>query len=67
MVRGKPSTCGSTFCIADRSTIIQSRCRCTSCTLDVRMVLQSLVVALIHDPEYEGNGCPERKVSERVS
>jgi hypothetical protein len=35
--------------------------------LDVRMVLQSLVVALIHDPEYEGNGCPERKVSEHVS
>jgi hypothetical protein len=31
------------------------------------MVLQSLVVALIHDPKYEGNGCPERKVSERVS
>jgi hypothetical protein len=31
------------------------------------MVLQSLVVALIHDPEYEGNGCPERKVSERVT
>jgi hypothetical protein len=29
------------------------------------MVLQSLVVALIHDLEYEGNGCPERKVSER--
>jgi hypothetical protein len=25
------------------------------------------VVALIHDPEYEGNGCPERKVSECVS
>jgi hypothetical protein len=38
-----------------------------SCTLDVRMVLQLLVVALIHDPEYEGNGCPKRKVSERVS
>jgi hypothetical protein len=31
------------------------------------MVLQSLVVALIHNLEYEGNGCPERKVSERVS
>jgi hypothetical protein len=31
------------------------------------MVLQSLVVALIHDPEYERNGCPEMKVSERVS
>jgi hypothetical protein len=30
------------------------------------MVLQSLVVALIHDPEYEGNGCPERKVFEHV-
>jgi hypothetical protein len=25
------------------------------------------VVALIQDPKYEGNGCPERKVSERVS
>jgi hypothetical protein len=25
------------------------------------------VVALIHEPEYEGNACPERKVSERVS
>jgi hypothetical protein len=23
----------------------------------VRTVLQSLVVALIHNPEYEGNGC----------
>jgi hypothetical protein len=55
------------FCIADRSTVIQSRCRCTSCILNVRTVLQSLVVALIHEPEYEGNGCPERKVSERVS
>jgi hypothetical protein len=31
------------------------------------MVLQSLVVALIHDPEYEGNGCLERKVSKCVS
>jgi hypothetical protein len=31
------------------------------------MVLQWLVVALIHDLEYEGNGFPERKVSERVS
>jgi hypothetical protein len=31
------------------------------------MVLQSLVVALINDPKYEENGCPERKVSERVS
>jgi hypothetical protein len=31
------------------------------------MVLQSLEVALIHDSEYEGNGCLERKVSERVS
>jgi hypothetical protein len=30
------------------------------------MALQLLVVALIHDPEYEGNDCPERKVSERV-
>jgi hypothetical protein len=38
-----------------------------SCTLDVRMVLHSLVVALFHDPEYEEKGCPERKVSERVS
>jgi hypothetical protein len=28
-----------------------------SCTSDVRTVLQSLVVALIHNPEYEGNGC----------
>jgi hypothetical protein len=46
------------FYIVDRSTVIQS------CTLDVRTVLQSLVVALIHAPEYEGNGCPERKVSE---
>jgi hypothetical protein len=26
---------------------------------DVRMVLQSLVVALIHNPEYDGNGCSE--------
>jgi hypothetical protein len=59
--------CGNTFDIADRSTVIQSRCRHTSCTLDVRMVLQSLVVALIHAPEYEGNGCLEKKVSERVS
>jgi hypothetical protein len=25
----------------------------------VRTVLQSLVVALIHNPEYEGNGCLE--------
>jgi hypothetical protein len=49
------------------STVIQSRYRRTSYTLDVRMVLQSLVVVLNHDPEYEGNGCPERKVSERVS
>jgi hypothetical protein len=24
---------------------------------DVRMVVQSLVVALIHNPKYEGNGC----------
>jgi hypothetical protein len=24
------------------------------------MVLQSLVVALIHNPEYDGNGCPEK-------
>jgi hypothetical protein len=31
------------------------------------MVLQSPVVALIHDSEYKGNGCPKRKVSERVS
>jgi hypothetical protein len=31
------------------------------------MVLQSLLVVLIHNPEYEGNGYPERKVSERVS
>jgi hypothetical protein len=59
--------CGSTFCIADGSIVIQSHCRRMSCTLDMRMVLQSLVVALIHDPEYEGNGCPEKKVSERVS
>jgi hypothetical protein len=28
-----------------------------SCTIGVRTVLQSLVVALIHNPEYEGNGC----------
>jgi hypothetical protein len=27
------------------------------CTPSVRTVLQSLVVALIHNPEYEGNGC----------
>jgi hypothetical protein len=46
---------------------MQSRFRRTSCILDVRTVLQSLVVALINAPEYEGNGCPERKVSERVS
>jgi hypothetical protein len=59
--------CGSKFCIADRSTVIQSRCRCMSCILDVRMVLQPLMVVLIQDPEYEGNGCPERKVSEHVS
>jgi hypothetical protein len=59
--------CRSTFCIANGSTVIQSRCRRTSCTLDVRMVLQSFVVVLIHDPEYERNGCPERKVSKRVS
>jgi hypothetical protein len=26
---------------------------------DVHMVLQSLVVALIHNPEYDGNGCSE--------
>jgi hypothetical protein len=26
---------------------------------DVCMVLQSLVVALIHNPEYDGNGCSE--------
>jgi hypothetical protein len=26
---------------------------------DVRMVLQSLVVALIHNPEHDGNGCSE--------
>jgi hypothetical protein len=25
--------------------------------IGVRTVLQSLVVALIHNPEYEGNGC----------
>jgi hypothetical protein len=31
-------------------------------TLGVRTVLQSLVVALIHNPEYEGNGCLERPV-----
>jgi hypothetical protein len=31
------------------------------------MVLQLLVVALIRDPEYEWNGCPERKVFEHVS
>jgi hypothetical protein len=30
-----------------------------SCTIGVRTVLQSLVVALIHNPEYEGNGCLE--------
>jgi hypothetical protein len=59
--------CGSMFCIADGSTVIQSCCRRTSYTLDVRMIMQSLVVALIHDSEYEGNGCLERKVSERVS
>jgi hypothetical protein len=29
---------------------------------DVRTVLQSLVVALIHNPEYEENGCLERPV-----
>jgi hypothetical protein len=34
---------------------------------DVRMVPQSLVVALIHNPEYDGNGCSESQVSERVS
>jgi hypothetical protein len=34
---------------------------------DVRMVLQSLVVALIHNPEYEGNGCSGSEASERVS
>jgi hypothetical protein len=34
--------------------------------LNVCIVLQSLVVALFYDPEYEGNGCPERNVSERV-
>jgi hypothetical protein len=28
-----------------------------SCTIGVRTVLQSLVVALIHNPEYDGNGC----------
>jgi hypothetical protein len=26
---------------------------------DVRMVLQSLVVALIHNPKYDGNDCSE--------
>jgi hypothetical protein len=31
-----------------------------SCTIGVRTVLQSLVVAPIHNPEYEGNGCLER-------
>jgi hypothetical protein len=31
------------------------------------MVLQLLVVVLIHNLEYEGNGSPERKVSEHVS
>jgi hypothetical protein len=35
--------------------------RSYSGTVDVHMVLQSLVVALIHDPEYEGNGCPEKE------
>jgi hypothetical protein len=60
-------TCENMFCIQDKSMVIQSCCRRTSCTLDVHMVPQSLVVALIHAPEYEGNGCPERKVSERVS
>jgi hypothetical protein len=30
------------------------------------MVLLSLVVALIFNPKYEGNGFPERKVSEHV-
>jgi hypothetical protein len=59
--------CGNTFRVADGSTAVQSRCRRTSRTVNVRTVLQSLVVALFHDPEYEGNGCPERKVSERVS
>ena len=34
---------------------------------DVRMVLQSLVVALIHNPKNEGNGCSGSEVSERVS
>jgi hypothetical protein len=28
-----------------------------SYTLDVRMVLQSLVVAVLHDPEWKANGC----------
>jgi hypothetical protein len=28
-------------------------------THDMRIVLQSLVVALIHNPEYDGNGCSE--------
>jgi hypothetical protein len=31
-------------------------------TLGVRTVLQSLVVAPIHNPEYEGNGCLEHPV-----
>jgi hypothetical protein len=49
--------CGSTFCRADGNMIKQSRCRRMSSTLDVRMVLQSLVVALFHDPEWKANGC----------
>jgi hypothetical protein len=37
--------------------VMLSRYRHMSCTIGVRTILQSLVVALIHNPEYEGNGC----------
>jgi hypothetical protein len=37
--------------------VLYSRYRRMSCTIGVRTVLQLLVVALIHNPEYEGNGC----------
>jgi hypothetical protein len=36
---------------------MQSRYRHTSCTLVVRMVLQSLVEDLIHESERKTNGC----------
>jgi hypothetical protein len=40
-----------------------------SCTIGVRTVLQLLVVALIHNPEYERNGCFGKnfECSKRVS